>query len=229
MSAPALEARNLTKTFDVEGRALCVLDGVNLVVPEGERCALVGPSGSGKTTLLGLCAGLDRPTSGTVHLLGRDLGPMDEDGRAALRLAATGFVFQSFNLLPTLTALDNVMVPLELRGDDDARARAEHWLERVGLAERLDHYPARLSGGEQQRVAIARAFAAEPRILFADEPTGNLDTKTGERIMDLLFGLNERAGTTLVLVTHDVEVARRCRTRVSLRAGRVEDVTSGGG
>ena len=222
MSSLALETRDLTKTFVVEGRALCVLDRVRLVVPEGTRCALVGPSGSGKTTLLGLCAGLDRPTSGSVHLLGQDLNPMDEDARARLRLDATGFVFQSFNLLSTLTARENVMVPLELRGSADARVRAESWLERVGLAERMDHYPARLSGGEQQRVAIARAFASEPRILFADEPTGNLDTRTGERVMDLLFGLNEKAGTTLVLVTHDADVARRCNLQVNLRAGRVE-------
>ena len=222
MSPPALETRDLTKTFLVEGRALCVLDRVRLVVPEGTRCALVGPSGSGKTTLLGLCAGLDRPTSGSVHLLGHALEPLDEDERARLRLESTGFVFQSFNLLSTLTARENVMVPLELRGAADARARAESWLEQVGLAERMDHYPSRLSGGEQQRVAIARAFASEPRILFADEPTGNLDTRTGDLVMDLLFGLNERAGTTLVLVTHDVEVARRCNVQVALRAGRME-------
>lgn len=201
-----------------------MLEHVSLSVNEGSSCALVGPSGSGKTTLLGLCAGLDVPTSGRVELLGHELASLDEEGRARLRLEQTGFVFQSFHLVPTLTALENVMLPLELRGLSDAKARAADWLERVGLGERMKHHPSRLSGGEQQRVAIARAFAGEPRVLFADEPTGNLDAATGARIIELLFGLNARAGTTLLLVTHDPEIARRCTTVVRLRAGRVESI-----
>lgn len=201
-----------------------MLERVSLSVESGATCAMVGPSGSGKTTLLGLCAGLDAPTRGRVKLLGHDLAALDEEGRARLRLEQTGFVFQSFHLVPTLTALENVMLPLELRGLPDAKTRAADWLERVGLGERMKHHPARLSGGEQQRVAIARAFAGEPRILFADEPTGNLDAATGARIIELLFGLNERAGTTLLLVTHDPEIARRCKTVVRLRAGRVEEI-----
>ncbi len=219
-----LRAEHVSKQFHVDGRSLTVLEGVSLSVAAGASCALVGPSGSGKTTLLGLCAGLDAPTRGRVELLGRDLSTLDEEGRARLRLEQTGFVFQSFHLVPTLTALENVMLPLELRGLADAKSRAADWLERVGLGERMKHHPSRLSGGEQQRVAIARAFAGEPRILFADEPTGNLDATTGARIIDLIFGLNERAGTTLLLVTHDPEIARRCKTVVRLRAGRVEGV-----
>ena len=206
----------------MDGRPLTVLDDVSLAVPAGATCALVGPSGSGKTTLLGLCAGLDTPTRGSVHLLGEDLARLDEAGRARLRLEHTGFVFQSFHLVPTLTGLENVMLTLELRGQPGAREVAAGWLDRVGLAERMHHHPARLSGGEQQRVAIARSFAGAPRVLFADEPTGNLDAATGGRIIDLLFGLNEQAGATLVLVTHDPEIARRCSMQVRLRAGRVE-------
>ncbi len=217
-----LRATNVGKTFAVDGRSLDVLEGVNLEVRAGTSCALVGPSGSGKTTLLGLCAGLDAPTTGRVELLGRALAELDEEGRARMRLDHTGFVFQSFHLVPTLTALENVMLPLELRGHPGAAGTARAWLERVGLGERLDHHPARLSGGEQQRVAIARAFAGEPRILFADEPTGNLDAGTGGRIIELLFGLNAQAGTTLILVTHDPEIARRCTMQVRLRGGRVE-------
>jgi putative ABC transport system ATP-binding protein len=221
---PAVEVVKLTRAFSVDGRSLTVLEDVSLSIAEGATCAVLGPSGSGKTTLLGLCAGLDRPTSGNVRFRGRELAPMDEEERARLRRDAIGFVFQSFHLIPTLTALENVMVPLELKGAGDARDRARLWLDRVGLADRVMHYPARLSGGEQQRVAIARAFANDPRVLFADEPTGNLDAATGGRIIELLFGLNEQAATTLALVTHDPEIARRCRMQVHLRAGRVAHV-----
>jgi putative ABC transport system ATP-binding protein len=217
----ALHTRNLTRRFAVEGGWLTVVDDVSLTVPTGATCAIVGPSGSGKTTLLGLCAGLDRASAGSVHLLGQDLGLLDEEQRARLRREHTGFIFQAFHLLPTLTALENVMLPLELRRAPDARSRAEAWLQRVGLEARLHHEPARLSGGEQQRVAIARAFASEPRVLFADEPTGNLDAVTGETIIDLLFGLNTQSNTTLVLVTHDTEIARRCGWQIRLRGGRV--------
>lgn len=220
----AIRVIGVSKTFPVNGTQLTVLRDVSLSVPAGGSCALVGPSGSGKSTLLGLCAGLDRPSSGRVELLGQDLGALSEEERARLRLELTGFVFQSFHLIPSLTALENVMLPLMLRGTRNARRLAEEWLDRVGLAERRAHYPARLSGGEQQRVAIARAFAGRPRVLFADEPTGNLDAETGLRIIDLLFGLNADSGTTLLLVTHDVEIARRCRQRVRLRAGRLEEI-----
>lgn len=218
---PIIHAIGVSKSFGLNGSTLTVLENVTLSILPGETCALVGPSGSGKTTLLGLCAGLDLPTSGRIELLGRDLAAMSEEERARMRLEETGFVFQSFHLLPTLTALENVMLPLELRGLPDAESRAAHWLERVGLRERMHHHPARLSGGEQQRVAIARAFAGQPRVLFADEPTGNLDAATGGRIIELLFDLNEHAGATLLLVTHDPEIARRCRRVIRLRAGRV--------
>ena len=221
VTGPVLSARDLTKTFSNAGRDLTVLDGVSFDVEPGATCAIIGPSGSGKTTLLGLCAGLDRPTRGTVRLAGTDLGPLDEDKRAALRAEAVGFVFQSFRLLPTLTAAENVAIPLELRGDGGARAAALDLLDRVGLADRAGHYPTQLSGGEQQRVALARAFSGRPRLLFADEPTGNLDAETGARVEALLFDLNREAGTALVLVTHDPELARRCEQVVSLRAGRV--------
>lgn len=214
-----LQVDSLTKTFDSGGRTLTVIDDVTFSVADGETCAIVGPSGSGKTTLLGLCAGLDRPTHGTVSLCGIDLGPLDEDERAQVRNQNVGFVFQTFRLLPTLTARENVMVPAELRGTEDARSRAETLLSKVGLGERLDHYPTQLSGGEQQRVAMARAFINEPRILFADEPTGNLDAETAENVEDVLFDLNETAGTTLVLVTHDQELASRTRRTLRLRGG----------
>ena len=183
--------------------------------------AIVGASGSGKTTLLGLLAGLDRATAGDVWLDGRALSTLDEDARAALRQRLLGFVFQSFQLLPALTALENVMLPLELAGAPDAERRAKEWLDRVGLARRVTHYPKQLSGGEQQRVAIARAFAGEPKLLLADEPTGNLDAATGAEVADLMFRLNRERGTTLVLVTHDVEIARRCGRRLSLASGRL--------
>ena len=200
---------------------LTVIDDVSFQVDEGETCSIVGPSGSGKTTLLGLCAGLDRPDDGRVTLCGIDLGPLDEDERAEVRNQHVGFVFQTFRLLPTLTALENVMVPAELRGTADARDRAASLLEEVGLGDRLDHYPTQLSGGEQQRVAMARAFINEPSILFADEPTGNLDAETAERVEDVLFDLNRTAGTTLVLVTHDQTLAGRTQRILRLRGGEI--------
>lgn len=197
-----------------------MLDGVDLRLLPGQTCAIIGPSGSGKTTLLGLCAGLDRPTQGLVRLAGHDLGALDEDGRARVRNQHVGFVFQNFQLLPTFTALENVLVPAELRGAAGARDRARELLGWVGLADRLHHYPAQLSGGEQQRVALARAFINEPQILFADEPTGNLDPATAVKITELLFDLNARAGTALVLVTHDRELAARTGSVLRLRGGR---------
>ena len=220
-SSSVLVAEHLTKTFASGSRALTVLADVSFAVDSGATCAIVGPSGSGKTTLLGLCAGLDRPTSGTVYLAGSQLNILDEDGRAALRVQHVGFIFQSFRLIPTLTALENVMVPLELQGERGAHDRAATLLDRVGLGDRLDHYPTQLSGGEQQRVAIARAFIHRPAILFADEPTGNLDDDTSHRIEDLLFELNREAGTALVVVTHDLELAARCERTIRLRGGRV--------
>ena len=221
MTAPALVAHDLTKTFVSGERSLTVLDGVSFAVEAGATCAIVGPSGSGKTTLLGLCAGLDRPTRGSVRLAGTDLGPLDEDARAALRARSVGFVFQNFRLLPTLTAWENVALPLEIRGERGARAAALDLLDRVGLADRSAHYPTQLSGGEQQRVALARAFAGRPALLFADEPTGNLDAETGARVEALLFDLNREAGTALVVVTHDPELAARCEQTVRLKGGRV--------
>jgi len=217
-----LSVEHLTKTFPSGGRTLTVLDDVSFSVDDGETCAIVGPSGSGKTTLLGLCAGLDRPTNGRVTLCGVDLTPLDEDERAQVRNQYVGFVFQTFRLLPTLTARENVMVPAELQGSGDVRHRAEELLNQVGLGDRTDHYPSQLSGGERQRVAMARAFINRPRILFADEPTGNLDTETAERIEDLLFDLNRTSGTTLVLVTHDLELAQRTERVLKLRGGELE-------
>jgi putative ABC transport system ATP-binding protein len=200
---------------------LAILSDVSLAIARGETVAIMGASGAGKSTLLALLAGLDEPTSGTVRLAGNELTALDEDGRAAVRARHVGFVFQSFHLVPSLTALENVMLPLELTGRADARSTAREVLGRVGLAERVGHYPRQLSGGEQQRVAIARAFVTRPDVLFADEPTGNLDTVTGERIMDLLFGLNAATGATLVLVTHDMALASRCGRVIRLDAGRV--------
>jgi putative ABC transport system ATP-binding protein len=200
-----------------------VLRDVSFEVAAGSSCAIVGPSGSGKTTLLGLCAGLDRPTAGSITLAGEELCELDEEGLAALRGRAVGFVFQTFQLLPTLTAIENVMVPLELQGRRGAREQSASLLRQVGLADRLSHYPAQLSGGEQQRVAIARAFVHEPRVLFADEPTGNLDGATSALVQDLLFELNRSRGTSLVLVTHDLELARRADRVIRLRDGRRED------
>lgn len=203
------------------GEALTILDDITLAINAGESVAITGPSGSGKSTLLGLLAGLDVPTRGEVWLDGQSLFTLDEEGRAALRARAVGFVFQSFQLLPGLTALENVALPLELASRGDAMDRAVHWLGLVGLDARRRHYPTQLSGGEQQRVALARAFAHEPRVLFADEPTGNLDARTGAQVIDLLFDLNARAGTTLVLVTHDSALAARCARQVLLEQGRM--------
>ena len=216
-----LETVGVGKQVSSPEGTLAILADVSLAVGRGETVAVMGASGAGKSTLLALLAGLDEPTSGTVHLAGHDLTRLDEDGRAAVRARHVGFVFQSFHLVPSLTAVENVMLPLELAGRADARAAALEVLARVGLAARVGHYPRQLSGGEQQRVAIARAFVTRPDLLFADEPTGNLDATTGERIMDLLFGLNAETGATLVLVTHDQALAARCGRIVRLDAGRV--------
>jgi putative ABC transport system ATP-binding protein len=216
-----LAAERLGKQVSSPEGVLAILSDVSLAIARGETVAIMGASGAGKSTLLALLAGLDEPTSGTVRLADNELTALDEDGRAAVRARHVGFVFQSFHLVPSLTALENVMLPLELTGRADARSTAREVLGRVGLAERVGHYPRQLSGGEQQRVAIARAFVTRPDVLFADEPTGNLDTATGERIMDLLFGLNAATGATLVLVTHDVALASRCSRVIRLDAGRV--------
>ena len=217
----ALSAESLGKRVRLPDHELTILDDVSFTIGAGEAVAVVGASGSGKSTLLSLLAGLDTPSTGAVWLDGVALSQLDEDGRARLRGAKVGFVFQSFQLLPALTALENVMLPLELRGDRDAVAPAKAILARVGLAERLGHYPRQLSGGEQQRVALARAFVTEPDLLFADEPTGNLDTETGRAVMDLLFELNSQHGTTLVLVTHDERLAARCGRILRLSAGKL--------
>ena len=216
-----LEARSLRKVVASPEGMLTILDDVDLAVAEGETVAIAGPSGAGKSTLLALLAGLDEPSEGEVWLEGIELSALDEDGRAAERAKHVGFVFQSFHLIPSLTALENVMLPLELAGRADARAAAREVLTQVGLQERLGHYPRQLSGGEQQRVAIARAFVTRPAVLFADEPTGNLDTTTGARVIQLLFELNQATGTTLVLVTHDREIAERCNRVIKMDAGRL--------
>jgi putative ABC transport system ATP-binding protein len=218
-----ITARKLRKRVPVAGGELEILKGIDLEIKSGETVAIIGASGSGKSTLLGLLAGLDLASEGSVVIGEVALEALDEDGRALLRSREVGFVFQSFQLLPALTALENVMLPLELRGEGGAAERAGRYLERVGLAARTGHYPRQLSGGEQQRVAIARAFAAEPRILFADEPTGNLDTATGDRVVDLLFELNREEGTTLVLVTHDDDLAARCARRLRMTAGELAE------
>jgi len=220
---PIVRAVALGKQVETGHSRLTILEGVGFDVAAGEAVAIVGASGSGKTTLLGLLAGLDLPTSGQVLIDGIDLAGLDEDGRASLRRQMVGFVFQSFQLLPALTALENVMLPMELAGMPSARETATGLLVRVGLAERLDHYPRQLSGGEQQRVAIARAFSGPPRLLFADEPTGNLDSATGEEIVNLMFDLNREHRTTLLLVTHDERLADRCGRRLRLVAGRLVD------
>lgn len=219
MSDPILLARNLTKSYGPVTAPLTVLRDVSFELAAGDTLAVVGPSGSGKTTVLGLCAGLDNPTSGEVILAGNNLTTLDEDARARVRNEQVGFIFQNFQLLPTLTALENVLVPLELRGNGVSRERGEELLSKVGLGQRLDHYPAQLSGGEQQRVALARAFINRPKLLFADEPTGNLDTDTAHRVTEMIFELNAAAGTALVLVTHDLELASRCRRRLRLKGG----------
>ncbi|WP_229797332.1 ABC transporter ATP-binding protein [Jeongeupia chitinilytica] len=221
MSDSVLECRALGKRVLVADGPLDLLADISFSLPEGESLAIVGASGSGKSTLLALLAGLDLASSGSVALAGTDLASLDEDGRARLRGRLAGFVFQSFQLLPELTAIENVMLPLELASRKGARDIAAGWLERVGLGKRLEHTPRTLSGGEQQRVALARAFCTEPRILYADEPTGSLDTHTGEKIADLLFELNRETGATLVLVTHDEALAARCSTSLRIAAGRV--------
>jgi putative ABC transport system ATP-binding protein len=218
---PILKVERLTKTYATAGGPLTVLRDVSFGLEPGGTCAIVGPSGSGKTTLLGLCAGLDQPSSGTVALDGQEIGGLSEDQRALVRNASVGFVFQNFQLIPTLTAVENVLVPLELRGERTKEADAVELLSRVGLGARTDHYPAQLSGGEQQRVALARAFINRPRILFCDEPTGNLDGDTAHAMVDLIFGLNRERGTTLVLVTHDLELARKTHRIIRLRSGSV--------
>ncbi|CAM5550459.1 ABC transporter ATP-binding protein [Pseudomonas stutzeri] len=223
MSASILIARHLNKVVPSAEGELHILSDLSLELAKGDSLAIVGTSGSGKSTLLGLLAGLDLPSAGEVQLAGHSLGTLDEDQRARIRAEHVGFVFQSFQLLDSLDALENVMLPLELEGRRDAAQRARQLLERVGLGTRLHHYPRQLSGGEQQRVALARAFAAEPDVLFADEPTGNLDSHTGAHISDLLFELNRERGTTLVLVTHDERLARRCRHLLRLEGGRRVD------
>jgi len=220
---PVVAVSHLSRVVPSEsGAPLTILDDVSFHIAAGEAVAIVGASGSGKSTLLGLLAGLDSPSGGSVRIRGQDLFSLDEDGRAALRGACVGFVFQSFQLLPALTALENVMLPLELAGRRDARQEAEAWLGRVGLSGRLGHYPRQLSGGEQQRVAVARAFAPRPALVLADEPTGNLDVATGEAVIELMFSLNAESGTTLVLVTHDNALAARCGRILRLAAGRLD-------
>ena len=221
MSQAVISVNNLNKTVPTAAGDLIILDDVNLEVEKGEAVAIVGSSGSGKTTVLGILAGLDSATSGSVRLMEAQLSDMDEEERAIARGKYTGFIFQSFQLLMSLTARENVMLPAELRGDEQAESQALELLEKVGLDSRLNHYPNQLSGGEQQRVAIARAFASRPEIMFADEPTGNLDTKTGSLVTELLFDLNREFGTTLVLVTHDAVLASRCDRTISIASGRV--------
>lgn len=216
-----LTVTNLTKTYQSGSRSLTVLDDINFTLAPGDTFAIVGPSGSGKTTLLGLCAGLDRVTSGSITLNNILLDRLNEDQRAYVRNQHVGFIFQNFQLIPTLTALENVMVPLELRGERNVKERSLHLLTRVGLADRKHHYPAQLSGGEQQRVSLARAFSNEPKILFADEPTGNLDEETSEKVVDLIFELNRESGTTLVLVTHDMDLAGKTQRILKIRGGKL--------
>ena len=224
VAEPVVEVSALTKTVDNGGEPLTILHENSFVVAAGETVAIVGASGSGKSTLLGLLAGLDLPTSGSVTLAGEPLGALDEDGRAVLRGRLLGFVFQSFQLLPSLNAIENVMLPLELAGVPKAREQARFWLDRVGLAQRLRTYPKHLSGGEQQRVALARAFAPGPKLVLADEPTGNLDAATGHQIVELMFAINQERATTLILVTHDEELAARCGRRLRMHAGRIDEV-----
>ncbi|MBL0439959.1 ABC transporter ATP-binding protein [Aeromonas veronii] len=227
-STPIIVVKGLGKSVRLGQESLTILEGIDLQVNSGETVALVGASGSGKSTLLGLLAGLDLPSQGDIEILGKSLGELDEEGRARLRAEQIGFVFQSFLLLPTMTALENVMLPAELRGERDCEPRARELLAAVGLGERLHHLPPRLSGGEQQRVAIARAFMTRPSLLLADEPTGNLDSKTGEKVIELLFELNRKHGTTLVVVTHDHQLAERCQRQVVMTAGRLDrEVTHG--
>lgn len=222
MSEPIIAVERVTKQVHDSTGSLTILHEIDFSLPPGESAAIVGASGSGKSTLLSIIAGLDTPSTGTVRLAGVDLFALDEDARAAVRAEKVGFVFQSFQLLGNLTALENVMLPLELQGRHDARALATEMLGRVGLGERLRHYPKVLSGGEQQRVALARAFVVKPAVLLADEPTGSLDFATGEKVMELMFELNRESGTTLVLVTHDREIAQRCDRQLRIEAGRLD-------
>ena len=223
MSQKVLEAENLTKIYKSANKELVVLDQISFSVEQGNSISIIGPSGSGKTTLLGLCAGLDTPSGGVISLMGYKLNVMNEDERAYIRNQYVGFVFQNFQLLSTLTALENVMVPLELRGERNVMPKAKDLLNRVGLGDRLHHYPSQLSGGEQQRVAMARAFITDPKILFADEPTGNLDEENAHHITDLLFGMNKELGTTLVLVTHNLELAQMTQRILRMKGGRLVD------
>jgi len=220
-----LKVSNVTQTYKSGNKSLTVLDSINFSIQTGSITAIVGPSGSGKTTLLGLCAGLDRASSGEIELAGTAMSKLSEDQRAKLRSEHVGFVFQSFQLIPTLTALENVLVPIEIKGIKNGANQAKALLERVGLGDRTHHYPTQLSGGEQQRVAIARAFINQPKILFADEPTGNLDSITGTSIEDLLFSLNKDIDTTLVLVTHDLELAKRANRIIRLHGGKIVEDT----
>lgn len=225
MSQVVLHAENLTKIYRSAEKDLMVLDSISFSVHQGEAVSIIGPSGSGKTTLLGLCAGLDTPSKGTISLMGFKLNVMSEDDRAYVRNQYVGFVFQNFQLLSTLTALENVMVPLELRGEKQVMPKAKELLNRVGLGDRIHHYPSQLSGGEQQRVAMARAFITNPKILFADEPTGNLDEENANHIKELLFGMNKELDTTLVLVTHNLELAQRTQRILKMRGGKLaEDI-----
>ena len=221
-----LNVKNLEKSYFSGSKKLSILKDISFSVDEKETFAIVGPSGSGKTTILGLCAGLDKPDSGTIELCGTEISTLSEDERAQLRGQKVGFIFQDFQLLQTLTALENVAVPLELQGDKQATNKAKALLEKVGLADRLGHYPSQLSGGEQQRVALARAFSNNPTILFADEPTGNLDAKTGEKVIQLLFDLNKELGTTLVIVTHDIELAQKTKHILRLKGGSIVENTT---
>lgn len=225
MSQIVLQAENLTKIYRSGDKELVVLDQISFSVSQGNSISIIGPSGSGKTTLLGLCAGLDTPSSGTISLMGFKLNNMSEDDRAYIRNQYVGFVFQNFQLLSTLTALENVMVPLELRGERNVMNKAKELLSRVGLGDRMHHYPSQLSGGEQQRVAMARAFITDPKILFADEPTGNLDGENADHITDLLFGLNKEEKTTLVLVTHNLELAQRTERILRMKGGKLVQET----
>lgn len=219
--AKILNVHKLEKSYSSGSKRLKVLQEISFEVEEQKTFAIVGPSGSGKTTLLGLCAGLDSPDSGSIKLCGSELSQLGEDERALLRNKHIGFVFQDFQLLPTLTALENVAVPLELQGDKEASKKSQDLLEKVGLGDRIHHYPSQLSGGEQQRVALARAFSTRPSVLFADEPTGNLDAETGEKVEELLFELNREAGTTLIIVTHDIELANKTQHILRLKGGRI--------
>jgi putative ABC transport system ATP-binding protein len=223
MSQVVLHAENLTKIYRSAGKDLVVLDTLSFSVDQGNSISIIGPSGSGKTTLLGLCAGLDTPSGGTISLMGFKLNVMSEDDRAYIRNQFVGFVFQNFQLLSNLTALENVMVPLELRGEKNVMPKAKELLGRVGLGDRTHHYPTQLSGGEQQRVAMARAFITNPKILFADEPTGNLDEENADHIKELLFGMNKEVGTTLVLVTHNLELAQRTQRILKMRGGKLAE------